>query len=142
MPVLVYAESDQGTIKKIAQELISYGRGIADQLGTTLTVAVMTDASAQNLAQYGAQNILNIEHEVLNTFSADTYAAAIAQAATSINADVVLVSSSANSRYLAPMIAVALDAAYVPNSTQLPVSTTPFRIKHSVYTIKLRPSRK
>ena len=61
MPVLVYAESDQGTIKKIAQELISYGRGIADQLGTTLTVAVMTDASAQNLAQYGAQNILNIE---------------------------------------------------------------------------------
>ena len=136
MPVLVYAESDQGTIQKIAQELISYGRGIADQLGTTLTVAVMTDASAQNLAQYGAQNILNIEHEVLNTFSADTYAAAIAQAATSINADVVLVSSSANSRYLAPMIAVALDAAYVPNSTQLPVSTTPFRIKHSVYTNK------
>ncbi|MDC0637160.1 MAG: electron transfer flavoprotein subunit alpha/FixB family protein [Flavobacteriaceae bacterium] len=136
MSVLVYAESDQGIIKKIAQELISYGRALADQLGTTLYVAVMADVGTQNLAQYGAQQIVHIEHEALQSFSADAFAQAIAQSAKSVEAEVVLVSSSANSRYLAPMLAVGLDAAYVPNCTQLPLSTSPFQVTHSVYTNK------
>ena len=40
MPILVYAESDQGIFKKSTQELISFARAIADQMNTEVIAAV------------------------------------------------------------------------------------------------------
>ena len=37
MSVLVYTESEEGTFKKIAFEAVSYAKGIADMLGTSVT---------------------------------------------------------------------------------------------------------
>ena len=47
-----------------------------------------------------------------------------------------MLTSSANSKFIAPLVAVNLEAGYVPNVTQLPESTSPFKVKHSVYTNK------
>ena len=40
MAILVYTESEQGKFKKIAFELASYARAIADENNTTVTAAV------------------------------------------------------------------------------------------------------
>ena len=37
---------------------------------------------------------------------------------------------------MAPLVAVNLEAGYVPNVTELPVSTSPFKVKHTVFTNK------
>ena len=37
MSVLVYTESEEGKFKKIAFEAVSYAKGIANMLGTTVT---------------------------------------------------------------------------------------------------------
>lgn len=136
MSVLVYTESENGTFKKVAQEAVSYAKGIADAMGTTVTAVAINGNDATSLGKFGASKILEVNNDALNTFTANAYAAVIAEAAKAENAKVVVVSSSANSKYLAPLLAVALEAGYVPNVTELPVSTSPFKVKNTVFTNK------
>jgi electron transfer flavoprotein alpha subunit len=136
MHILVYAESDQGIFKKSTQELISFARAIADQMNTEVVAAVTQDPSNANLGQYGAHKVLNLEQPSLTEFNAELVAEALTQAARATGASTVIVSSSANSRYMAPLLAVALEAGYVPNVVGLPQSYTPLTVAHNVFTNK------
>jgi electron transfer flavoprotein alpha subunit len=136
MSVLVYTESEGGKFKKIAHEAVAYGKGIADMMGTTVTAVSINGGDAAELGTYGASKVLEVKNEALNTFSAEGYADVIAQAAKAESAAVVVLTSSVNSKFMAPLVAVNLEAGYVPNVTQLPESTAPFKVKHSVYTNK------
>ena len=136
MPILVYAESDQGIFKKSTQELISYGRAMADQMNTEVIAAVTQDASSAQLGQYGAHKVLHLEHTSLGSFNAELVAEALCQAARATQASVIVVSSSANSRYMAPLLAVSIEAGYVSNVVGLPTSYAPLTVAHNVYTNK------
>ncbi|PVW17155.1 electron transfer flavoprotein subunit alpha/FixB family protein [Marixanthomonas spongiae] len=136
MSILVYTESEEGTFKKIAQEAVSYAKGIADKMGTHVTAVSINGDESNDLGKYGAEKVLNVYNDKLKKFNAEAYADVIAQAAKKEDAKVVVVSSSANSKYMAPLLAVHLDAGYVPNVTELPESTDPFKVKHSVFTNK------
>ena len=136
MPILVYAESDQGIFKKSTQELISFARAMADQMNTEVIAAVTQDPSSADLGQYGAHKVLNLENTLLSTFNAELVADALSQAARATGATTVIVSSSANSRYMAPLLAVSLEAGYVPNVIGLPETYTPITVAHNVFTNK------
>jgi electron transfer flavoprotein alpha subunit len=136
MPILVYAESDQGNFKKSTQELISFARAMADQMDTEVVAAVTQDASSADLGQYGAHKVLHIDHSSLETFNAELVAEALSQAARATQANVMVVSSSANSRYMAPIMAVSLEAGYLPNVVGLPTSYAPLTAPHNVFTNK------
>lgn len=136
MSVLVYTESENGSFKKIAQEATSYAKGIADAMGLNLTAIAINGNNATTLGKYGASKVLEVTNDGLNSFNAESYAAVIAEAAKHEGAQVVVLSSSANSKYLAPLLAVQLEAGYVPNVTELPLNTDPFTVKHSVFTNK------
>jgi len=49
---------------------------------------------------------------------------------------VVIVSSSADSKYLAPLLAVGLNAGFVSNVMEAPSSISPFTVKRSAFTNK------
>lgn len=134
--VLVYTESEGGTFKKVALEAVSYAKGIADALGTSVTAVAINGGDASELGTYGASKVLEVSNDTLANFNADAYADVIAQAAAKENAKVVVLTSSANSKFMAPLVAVNLEAGYVSNVTELPVNTTPFTVKHSVFTNK------
>ena len=134
--VIVYTESQEGTFKKIALEAVSYAKGIADILGTTVTAVSINGASGDVLGNYGASKVLEITDSALNNFNAEAFADVISQAAKKEEASVVVLTSSANSKFMAPLIAVNLEAGYVANVTHLPNSTAPFQVKHSVFTNK------
>ncbi len=136
MPILVYAESDQKIFKKSTQELISFARAMADQMNTEVVAAVTQDASSGNLGQYGVHKVLHLNNASLATFNAELVAEALSQAARATEATVVVVSSSANSRYMAPLLAVSLDAGYVPNVVGLPTSYEPLTLPHNVFSNK------
>ncbi|SRX73454.1 electron transfer flavoprotein subunit alpha/FixB family protein [Aequorivita antarctica] len=136
MSVLVYTESEEGKIKKIALEVVAYAKGIADQMGTTVTAVSINANDISELGKYGASKILQVSNDKLSNFNAEAYADVIAQAAKSEDAKVIIVSSSANSKFLAPALAVNLEAGYVPNVTALPESTSPFKVKSNVFTNK------
>jgi len=134
--VLVYTESEEGKFKKIAFEAVSYAKGIADSMGIGVTAVAINGGDASKLGAYGASKVLEVSNDNLNTFNAEGYASIIAQAAKSEGAKVVILTSSVNSKFMAPLVAVDLEAGYVPNATQLPESTAPFKVKHSVFTNK------
>lgn len=136
MSVLVYTESEGGTFKKIAQEATSYAKGIADQLGTTVTAVAINAQNGSQLGTYGASKVLEVTNDSLTQFNAEGYAEVIAAAAKEENAQVIVLSSSANSKFLAPLLAIEMEAGYISNVTELPESTNPFKLKHSVFTNK------
>ncbi|MAN59083.1 MAG: electron transfer flavoprotein subunit alpha [Flavobacteriaceae bacterium] len=136
MSVLVYTESEDGKFKKIAQEAVSYARGIADAMNTSVTAIAIESGDATELQNYGANKVYQVKNDKLGTFNAAAYADIIGQAAKKEGSQVVIISSSANGRYVAPLVAVQLDAGYVPNVTALPESMSPFKVTHSVFTNK------
>jgi electron transfer flavoprotein alpha subunit len=136
MSILVYTESEKGKLKKTALEVVSYAKAIADQMGTTVTAVAINADNAESLGNYGASKVLSIKNDALNSFNAKTYAAAIEQAAKQEGAKVVVVSSSADSKYLAPLLAIALDAGYVSNVIETPSSVSPFTVKRAAFTNK------
>lgn len=136
MSVLVYTESEEGIFKKAAFEAVSYAKGLADLLQTSVTAVSINAKDAAQLGKYGADKVLEVNQEALNKFQADTYAEAIAQAAKKEGVKVVVLSATTNSKYLAPLLAIDLEAGYVPNVVALPTSTAPFVVKSSVFSNK------
>ena len=136
MSVLVYTESDQGKFKKVALEVASYGKTVANLLGTTLTAVTINANDTSVLGNYGVDKVLKVNDSKLDTFNAKTYAEIIKQAADKEGSKVVVISSSADSKYLAPLLAVRLDAGYASNVVEAPSGTSPFTVKRTAFSSK------
>jgi electron transfer flavoprotein alpha subunit len=136
MSILVYTESENGKFKKNAFEVASYAKAVADQMGTSVTAVSFNASENENLGTYGVSKVLNVTSDTLNTFNAEAYAKTIAQAVEKEGAKVVIVSSSANSKFLAPILAAKLKAGYVPNVVEAPESTDPFKVKRTAFSNK------
>lgn len=136
MSVLVYTESEEGKFKKIAFEAVSYAKGIASILGTSVIAVSINGNQTDQLGKYGASKVLNVSSDKLENFNASAYADVIAQAAEKEAANIVVISSSANCKYLAPLLAINMEAGYVPNAIELPSSVAPFKIKSNVFSNK------
>ena len=134
MSVLVYAESEGGKLKKVAFEVASYGKAVADQMGTEVIAVTFNAADADALGNYGVSKVMNITID--GNFDAKIYASGIQQAASEAAAEVVVVSSSADSRYLTPLLAIGLEAGYATNVVAAPSSLSPFTVKRSAFTNK------
>ena len=80
MSVVVYTESEGGKFKKIAFEAVSYAKGIADMMGTSVTAVSVNGGDASELGTYGASKVLEISNDSLKNFSAEAYSEAITQA--------------------------------------------------------------
>jgi len=136
MSVLVYTESEQGKFKKVAFEVASYAKAVANQLGTTVTAVTINANDTSALGNYGVDKVLNVTNTQLDTFNAKAYADVVKQAAEKEDAKVVIVSSTADSKYLAPLLAVGLHAGYATNVVEAPSSTSPFTVKRTAFTNK------
>ena len=136
MCILIYTESENGKFKKCALELASYGRAIANQLGVELIAASFNHNDFQTLGTYGVERVIQISDPKLEKFTAERYAANLASVVKENGVKLVLLSSSANAKYLAPLLAVSISAGYASNVVGLPESTDPLSIKRSCFTNK------
>ena len=136
MSILIYAESAEGKFKKVALELASYAKKVAESLGTTVTAVTVNTADASDLSKYGVDKVLKVNNDKLSKFTAKAYADVIKQAAQKEGAKLILLSSTTDSLYLAPLVAVSLDAGYASNVVGLPVSTSPFQVKRNAFSNK------
>ena len=134
MSVLVYIESENGSFKKAALEVASYGRALANTLNSSLSAVVFNADDVSTLSNYGVDKVLSVK--ITEDYNAETYADILKQAVEREQSKVVVLSSSADCKYLAPLLSFGLDAGYVPNVVDLPESTAPFQVKRSVFTNK------
>ncbi|MBC7777606.1 MAG: electron transfer flavoprotein subunit alpha/FixB family protein [Phycisphaerae bacterium] len=136
--VLVFAESPRGQFKKAAFEAVTYGKKVADMLGTTcvaLTLGSVKDAG--ELGRYGASRVLHVADAAFEHFDSQTYAAAISEVAKNNNASVVVLSHTSTGKSLAGRVAVRLNAGLVSGVNSLPTGNeSTLRVKKSVFSGK------
>ncbi|WKW47496.1 electron transfer flavoprotein subunit alpha/FixB family protein [Myroides sp. JBRI-B21084] len=136
MSVLIYAEFAEGKFKKVALELASYAKKVAETLGTNVTAVTVNATDVSELGKYGVDKVLKVTNAKLDKFNAKAYADVVKQAAQKEGSKVVILSSTTDSLYLAPIVAVGLDAGYASNVVALPVSTNPFQVKRNAFSSK------
>lgn len=136
MSILLYAEYAEGKFRKVAFELASYAKKVADSLGTTVTAVTVNAGDVSELSKYGVDKVLKVTNDTLAGFSAKAYADVIQQAAQKENANLILLSSTTDSIYLAPLVAVSLEAGFVSNVVGLPLNTAPFQVKRTAFSNK------
>lgn len=136
MSILIYAESLEGKLKKTAFELASYAKKVAAETGTTVTAVTVNANDVSALSKYGVDKVLTVKSDKLKSFNAKAYADAVKQAAQKEDAKIILLSSSTDSLYLAPLVAVSLEAGYASNVVALPESISPFRVKRNAFSNK------
>ncbi len=136
MSLLIYAESADGKIKKVAFELASYAKKVAESLGTTVTAVTVNAVNVSELSSYGVDKVLKVTNDKLANFNAKAYADVVKQAAQKEGAKVIVLSSTTDSLYLAPLVSVGLEAGFASNVVGLPISTSPFQVKRTAFSNK------
>jgi len=137
MAVLVYAESWNGSFKKATFEAVSYAAQLANKIGTdAIAITIAHQGDANQLGNYGANKVLTITDETLNTFNNESYANAIVAASNHVNAETVVISNTNNGKSIAPIIAAKREAALITNAIELPSKLSPFTLKRKAFSNK------
>ena len=139
MSVLVYTENWDGKFKKLSFELVSYATAIAKEMGgeaSALSLGAVGDDELAKLGNFGAAKVLNASDERFATLDNKAISKAVAHAATTIGAKVIILAHNNLGKAIAPRLAVKLDAGLVSGVTALPVSVDPFVVKKKAFTGK------
>lgn len=132
--ILTYIESEKGIVKKSSLEVASYARALADNTNYSLIAVLFNTDEDSVLNDYGIEKIIKIDG--VGEFNNEIYADSLKQVAEKENSKIIVLSNSANSKYIAPTLSVNLQAGYVPNVVELPTSISPFTLKSSVFSNK------
>ena len=136
MSVIIYAESENGKIKKSAFELASYGYEIASEMNVPLIAVTFNQDDVESLGTYGIEKVIKFKGPSISNFTALQYAENIASIAKENEAKIIILSSSANAKYLAPKLSINLSAGYASNVISLPEKLQPLTVKRSCFTNK------
>jgi electron transfer flavoprotein alpha subunit len=141
MSILVFIEHDEGAIKKSSLEAVSYGAGLAAQMGGSVTaIALGSNIEAAELAkagQAGAQKVLHASDDRLSKGIIQAYASVLAQAMEQEGAKVLVLAKSSLGDPVAARVAVKRKASLVSNVAELPqINGDTFNVKRSIYTGK------
>lgn len=139
MSILVYIEQAEGAIKKTSLEAVSYARALADAEGTGVTAIALGTIDNSQLAKAGsagADNVLHVNNEKLNSGVIQAHANAVAQAFKKADAKTLVLAKSSLGDAVAARLAIKLNAGLVSNVTDLPDTTSGYKVKRSIYTGK------
>lgn len=136
MTILVVIESELGKIKKSGLELASYGRKIANDKGLKLTAVGFNIEDYSVLNKYGVDKLYNVETGEDIFFDVDRYSETITKIVKEENASLIVVSSSADGRYLGPVLSIKTQSAYISNVVEVPSQYEPIQVKCSCFTNK------
>lgn len=136
MSVIVYIESEENKIKKASLEAVSYAKKISESLKKDLIAVSFNLTDFSILKNYGVDKLYNISDDKLKVFEVNIYSNNLSNLFNELEPEIIVITSSANSRYLGPILASKIDAAYMSNVTSLPISYSPFSVKRSCFTNK------
>ncbi|MFH1624764.1 MAG: electron transfer flavoprotein subunit alpha/FixB family protein [Pseudomonadota bacterium] len=110
--VWVFAEVKDGKIKKVAYEMLTEGKKIAQQLGGDISAVLLghnVGSLAEILGHYGADKVYLAEHEILKDYTTDAYSKVMADLIRANEPSVVLYGATVLGRDLAPRVAARLE---------------------------------
>ena len=135
MSVLVFIETENRLLKKNFSQIASYGVALSKKLGVKcIGIAFNTD-DCEKLSEYGITEftVFNSGHKFLDCLS---YANIICNFLLKNHCKILVTSSSADSKYIGPLIANKWNGHYAPNVVEIPSTDKNFVVKQSCYTNK------
>lgn len=107
--ILVFIEEREGKVKKPSLEALAAARKLADQLQeSVVALRIGSEEPSENLAHYGADKVMSVQHELLKTYSTEGYCLAVVQAVQAVQPRFIFGSASAMGRDLLPRMAAKL----------------------------------
>jgi electron transfer flavoprotein alpha subunit len=114
--ILAFAETRDGAVRKVAHEVVTAARKLADAMGTEVHAVVLggdgTGAAAGELGRYGADRLLVGESGAFERYSPEGFTTVIVNAIREHGCDVALFPASALGKDLAPRVAARLGVGY------------------------------
>jgi electron transfer flavoprotein alpha subunit len=140
--VLVFAETRNGELRKLALEAVTAARALADATGGGEVHALLAGAAgigskAPQLATHGADVVIVVESADFAQFARESLAATIADRARAGAYRAVVLGFSAQGRDLGPRIAARLDAPIASDVTAFTASGDTITVKHPGYANKV-----
>ena len=136
MSILAYIESKNKNPKKNSFEVVSYAKELSKKLSTELIVLTINVENHSTLEKYGPDKIISVNDIALNNFDAQTYADVVSQAATKFSISHIVLGGGVDSKYMAPMLSIKLEAGYLSNVVELPSNLEPFTVKRTSFSNK------
>ena len=139
--IWVFAEQEEGKIRKVAFEILSEARKIADKKGEPLcAVCLGKDISGlgDKFAPYGADKVYLVDHESLGQYTTDAYAKALTDIIVKDQPAVVLFGASVMGKDLAPKVAARVNAGLAADCIEIKLDDSEnICVKRSMYSGKV-----
>ena len=135
MHVLVFAESNDGKVKKTSHEAIAYAAALGGSV-TALAIGRVEAEELSALGKFGASKVLHADDDRLHQEVIQAYAHVITQAMQHTGADVLVLANSSLGTPIAAQVAAAIDASLATNVVAPPDTTSGFSVKRGIYSGK------
>ncbi|MDO4719662.1 MAG: electron transfer flavoprotein subunit alpha/FixB family protein [Peptostreptococcaceae bacterium] len=122
--VLVYIEQRNKEIQKVSIELLGKGRELADKLGVQLKAVLIgheVEGLAKELIYHGAEEVVVVDHPVLEHFSNEAYTKSFTAAIESVKPEIVLVGATSIGRDIGPRTSARIHTGLTADCTSLDI---------------------
>jgi electron transfer flavoprotein alpha subunit len=141
-PILAFAESRDGELRKVALEVVTAARQAADssdgaEVHALIIGAPGIAARAETLGRHGADRVMVVEHPGLERYSPEVFAATVAERLKSGGYRVAFFAASVQGRDLAPRVAARLGVSLASDVTGFELKGETITARHPAYTGKV-----
>ena len=133
--VAIFAQQVDNKLSSIAFELIGKAHELAADLGTDVTAVVLGHNIADladKLGEYGADKVVLIDNEELETYRTEPYAQALTAYINEFKPEIMLVGATAIGRDLGPTVSARVQTGLTADCTSLEIGDFPLQPKEGV----------
>jgi electron transfer flavoprotein alpha subunit len=140
--VFAFAEQRGGALRRVASEVVTAARTIADATGGGEVHAMLVGAPgvaalAAELGKYGADVVIAVEHAAFDRYNAESYAATAAARVKVGAYRAAVFPASAQGKDLAPRVAAKLGVSMASDAIAFALDGDAIVIRHPGYTGKM-----
>jgi len=123
--VWTIAEQNKGRLRDVSFELLSRGRKLADKMSTKLCSVVfgsgLADETLMELIYRGADEVVVVEDERLNSFIVETHSKVLARLVAQYQPHTILAAATSSGRTLMPHVAIKVNTGLTADCTELEI---------------------
>ena len=126
--VYIYAQQVDNKIDKISFELLGKANALAKDLNTKVTAVLIgynVKQLADELAKYGADNVIVVDDKELEVYRTEPYTHALASVINEFKPEIMLVGATAIGRDLGPRVSARVKTGLTADCTQLEIGDFP-----------------
>lgn len=133
--ILAYVESINGNIKRSAFEVATAAVHLKTKTNSIAIASIINGNQeiANQLFEYGIDQVINIQSDLLNKYSAQAIAKSVYQLANNKDCEIILFPASSDGLELAPIVAAKFDAGYIADIIEMNADTDNIIVKKPVY---------